>query len=123
MKRLAIAFAALVVVGCSDEGPVSGPGTMTATVAGPNGPEGAAVVIILDEAVEAVSPVGDTEVYSRVGGSATHVVLINQNGGELSFEMAVADTTQPPVALVQEVAGPDDELRLDVTDYVVEFRR
>ena len=123
MKRLTLVAAALIFVGCADEGPVSGPGMMTATVTGPNGPEGAAVVIILDEAVDQISPVGDTEVYLRVGGSSTHVVLINQAGGSLSFEVAVADTTQPPPALVQEVAGPDDELRTDVTDYVVEFRR
>ena len=37
--------------------------------------------------------------------------------------MALADTTQKPVGLVEQVAGPDDELRATVSGYEVEFRR
>ncbi len=102
---------------------MSGPGTMTATLAGPNGAEGAAQIVILDEAVDGITPIGDTEVYSQAGIGSTQIVLINQVGGELTFQLAVADTTQPPPTVVQEVAGPDDELRTDLSDYAVEYRR
>jgi len=114
---------ALVLAACADEGPVSGPGTMTATLAGPNGSEGAALIVILDELVDEITPIGDTEVYSWADMSSTQVVLINQAGGDLTFQLAVADTTQPPATVVQEVAGPDDALRTDLSDYAVEFRR
>ena len=121
--RISVVVAALIFIACADEGPVSGPGTMTARVAGPNGPEGAALIVILDEAVREITPLGDTEVYSQVGGSGTQVVLINQTGGDLTFQLAVSDTTQPPAAVVQEVAGPDDELRSDLSRYTVKFNR
>ena len=121
--RLLSVFTLALLAACADEGPVSGPGTMTATVVSPNGPEGAALVILLGDGVGAITPVGDTEVYSYSGNSATHVVLINQVGGDLSFQVAVADTTQLPAAVVQEVAGPDDEQRTVISAYELGFVR
>lgn len=96
---------------------------MTATLISPNGPEGAALVILVGDGVGDVTPVGNTEVFARAGSSTTRIVLIHQAGGELSFRVAVADTTQPPEAVVQEVAGPDDELRAALTEYSLEFGR
>jgi len=123
-RGLLLVAAAFLLGACADEGPVSGPGTMTATLTGPNGPEGAAVIVILDEAVDVEgAPIGDTEVYSQAGIGSTQIVLINQVGGELLFQLAVADTTQPPAVVVQEVAGPDDALRTDLSAYAIEFRR
>ncbi len=121
--------AVLLAVGasCADEGPVSGPGTMTATVVSPNGAEGAAVVVLLGDDVGAVSATGAAEVYSFEqgfgGSSSTRIVLINQGGGELSFRVAVADTTSPPAFVLEEVAGPDDALRPSLSGYGVEFVR
>ncbi|MDA0327856.1 MAG: hypothetical protein O2958_02410 [Gemmatimonadetes bacterium] len=111
------------LVACADEGPLSGPGTLTATLMSPNGAEGAALVILVGEGIGAVTAVGATEVHTRAGAGSMQIVLINQQGGDLSFQLAVADTTQPPQAIVQEVAGPDDELRSVLTAYVVEFGR
>jgi len=108
---------------CSDEAPVSGPGTMTATVAGPNGAEGAAVVVLLGEGIGAITPIGSTEVYSQPGTSSTQVVLINQAGGDLAFQVAVADTTELPAWVVEQVAAPDDALRDDVAAYTLEYTR
>ena len=87
--RTLLVLAAVTAAACADEGPVSGPGTMTATLAGPNGAEGAALIVILDEAIEEITPLGGTEVYSRVGASTTQVVLINQGGGELTKRPAL----------------------------------
>jgi hypothetical protein len=35
----------------------------------------------------------------------------------------VADTTQPPTFVLVEVAGPDDALRADLSEYSVEVVR
>lgn len=121
--RLPLLLAIVALTACADESPVSGPGTMTATLISPNGAEGAALVILVGEGMGDITPIGDTEVFARVGSSSTQIVLINQVGGDLSFQVAVADTTQLPLAVVQEVAGPDDELRSSVTGYSVEFAR
>lgn len=96
---------------------------MTATLVGPNGAEGAAVLGLLGDGLGDVSAVGTTEVYARAGDNSTQIVLINQNGGSLTFQIAVADTTQPPAAVVHQVAGPDDALRSSVDGYSVEFSR
>ena len=108
---------------CSDEGPVSGPGTLTAILMSPNGPEGAAFVVLVGEGVGEVTAVGNTEVFARADGSTTQIVLINQAGGALSFQVAVTDTLVRPQSVVQEVAGPDDELRPSLAGYSLEFRR
>jgi hypothetical protein len=35
----------------------------------------------------------------------------------------VADTTQPPSFFIQQVAGPDDRLRVALAEYGLEFVR
>lgn len=122
-RSLPAALGLALLAACTDAGPVSGPGKMTATLLSPNGAEGAALVVLLGDDVGAVGAVGDTEVYSHAGATSTQVVLINQAGGDLAFQVAVADTTQPPAFVVQEVAGPDDELRAELTEYALEFVR
>ena len=113
----------LLAAACSDEAPVSGPGTMTATLRGPNGSEGAAVLALLGDGVGAVTSVGATEAYARAGDSQLRIVLVNLSGGELAFRVAVPDTTEPPAFVIEEVAGPDDALRTDLDAYVLEFSR
>lgn len=108
---------------CSDESPRSGPGTMTATLTSPNGAEGAAVVVLLEGGLEGFTAVGDVEMYAEVGAGSSRVVLVHPSGGDLAFRLAVPDTTQPPAWVIEQVAGPDDELRADVTRYTMEFAR
>jgi hypothetical protein len=114
---------AALAAACSDAAPVSGPGTMIATVVGPNGSEGAAVIELLGGDIGDITPVGDTEVFARKSLASTRIVLINQTGGTLAFQVAVADTTEPPPWLVQQVAAPDDALRADIGEYALEFGR
>ena len=121
--RLLPLLAIVALAACNDEGPVSGPGALTATLLSPNGPEGAALVVLVGEGVGEVTPLGSTEVFTRAEGSTTQIVLINQTGGELSFRVAVSDTLLAPQAVIQEVAGPDDELRPVLVGYAMEFRR
>lgn len=117
------ALAALTLAACSDEAPVVGPGTLTATLTGPNRDEGAAVLTLLGGGIGALSPVGATELHARDGRGGARIVLINQEGGALSFQVAVADTTSPPAWVIVQVAGPDDALRTSVDGYTVEYSR
>lgn len=124
-RTLTIVLAAAALAACGGEqAPVSGPGTMTVTLMSPNGSEGAAVLNLLGDGIGQVSSTGANEVYSFSGSgdSQTRVVLISQAGGDLSFQVAVPDTTQPPAYVIEEVAGPDDALR-GLTGYELEFRR
>ena len=68
-----IAIAALAA--CSDEGPVSGPGTLTASLVGPNGAEGAALVVVSGEGVGEITAVGDTEVFSEAEVGRSRLVI------------------------------------------------
>jgi hypothetical protein len=111
----------LVAAACVDVGPDSGPGQMTATLLSPHGSEGAAVVVLDGPGVGAIEPVGDTEVYRSDRNGATRLVLINPAGGQLSFWVELADTAAMPTVLIEEVAGPDDELRAGLEAYRVEI--
>ena len=91
-RRLAGAGVILMFAGCGDAGPESGPGTLTAVVVSPNGAEGAAVVSFPSEGVGEIDAVSG-EVFSRVENGSVTVVVINEPGGELSFSVALADTT------------------------------
>ena len=123
MSVRALLVLVLVLAACTDSAQPSGPGTLTATLRGPNGDEGAAVLALIGEGVLGVVAVGDTEAYATRSGETTRIVLINQSGGTLGFDVAVADVSRSVVALVGEVAGPDDELRSDLSEYRVEFSR
>lgn len=119
---LAGAGALLTLAACGDALPISGPGTLTAVLVSPNGDEGAAVISFAGTGVGAIGPVSG-EVFSRVDGNSVTVVVINEPGGQLSFSVALTDTLQKPVASIEQVAAPDDELRTTLSGYVVEFRR
>ena len=122
IQSLVLAGALLSAGACGDAGPVSGPGTLTAVVVSPNGAEGAAVISFPSMGVGAIGAVSG-EVFSLVDGGTVTVVVINEPGGELAFSVTLADTTQRPVGLVEQVAAPNDELRTTLAGYTLEFRR
>lgn len=121
--RAALLVLLATALACGDQGPVSGPGTMTATLTGPNGPEGAALVRLFGDGIGAITAVGSTDVHAQAAGSTVRIVLINQSGGQLAFRVAVPDTTAPPTFEIAEVAGPDDQLRAGLGSYSLEFSR
>ena len=122
-RRLpSLVLATLAVAACADEGPVSGPGTLTATLASPNGPEGAAVVAFFGPGIGDPTP-GTGELHWLRRGDTVRAVWLDQRGGELVFTVAVADTTRKPGSVVLQVAGPDDRLRTDLSRYALEFGR
>jgi hypothetical protein len=125
MRAMRLMFFAvfLATVACSDQAPVSGPGTMTVTLVGPNGAEGAALVSLLGDGVGEIAGLGNTEAYAETNVDGTRLVLINQLGGDLAFQVAVTDTTDLPAWVVSQVAGPDDGLRADVRAYTLAYSR
>jgi hypothetical protein len=122
-RRLLSLAALTACVACSDAGPVSGPGRMTATLVSPNGAEGAAVIVLVGEGVGDAVPVGGVQLFRNDEDGATRLVLVSPGGGDLAFEVDVADTTHLPVAIIEQVAGPDDGLRADPSGYRLELRR
>ncbi|MGD2047516.1 MAG: hypothetical protein PVH96_14970 [Gemmatimonadota bacterium] len=110
-------------VACFDSGAPPHPGSLTATVQSPNGDEGAAVVRLLGDGVLGVHGAGATEAYSATSADGARVVLISMPGGALTFDVEVVDTGRPPSVLFQQVAGPDDELRDDISGYRVLWSR
>lgn len=111
----------LPLAGCGDGGPESGPGDLLASIVSPNGSEGAARVMLIGPGIDDVTPV-QGRVFSRASGDTVHVVVVNLDGGSLSFSVSVADTTRRPQAVLVEVSGPDDEIRA-LTGYSVEVGR
>lgn len=113
---------ALVLVGallgaCDD----SAPGTLTATLISPNGPEGAAYVTLSGPGITQVTSL-DARTFSNAVGDTVHVVVVRDQPGQLRFLIEVADTTLAPSALIVEVAGGDNRLRANAASYRLEIR-
>jgi hypothetical protein len=106
---------------CHDNGPIAGPGVVTATLVSPNGPEGAAVFSLFGAGMGDVTPV-QGRVWSLRRGDSVRVVVVRDGGGDVAFRLALADTTQKPGAVVLQVAGSDDRLRVGLSGYTVDFR-
>ena len=113
----------IALAACTDAGPVSGPGTIDAVLVSPHGAEGAALVVLTGEGIGRAVGLGDTEVYRSDASGSTRVVLVNRVGGGLAFRIEMADTTRLPTAVIHQVAGPDDELRVDLAAYRLESLR
>lgn len=126
--RRVLLVAALALAACADAGPLIGHGVLSATLRSPHGDEGAAVLLLAGEGVLGVESVGQTEAYgavsgAAVAGAATRVVLVHPTGGTLTFQVEMIDLSRPLVAVVREVAGPDDELRTELSGYRLELSR
>jgi len=121
LRLAAWLLAALAVSACSDTGPVAGAGTRTGRLVSPNGAEGAAVLVLIGGGIGQVTPVGETRVFRGGGEGKVRIVLVDEDGGELAFQVEVADTTAPLVTVVEQVAAPDDALRVGLAAYRVVF--
>ena len=123
MKTRFVLFAALAltVVSCDSTEPNGGPGTVTAVLVSPNGPEGAAVLDV-SGAVESFTGTKDVSVHTTPASGGTRVIIVRLNPGELSVNMKVANTDEPPPVTVVEVADGDNRLRTSTTGYQVTFR-
>lgn len=122
LGRVLLVVALCALTACTDGVRTGGPGTLTVTLESPNGDEGAAVLLLVGEGIGDVRSLGRTEAYAGLSEDGVRVVLLNRVGGVLSFELTVGHRGRPPAAVIEQVAGPDDELRADVGAYRVELR-
>ena len=113
----------LALASCTDAGPPVGPGTVRVTLDSPHGAEGAAVLLLVGEGVARVRGEGEIAVYSDTRGETTRVVVVHPDGGTLWFTVDMVERSRPLAALVEEVAGPDDEVREDLDGYAVRLGR
>ncbi len=121
--RDALLSLTLALAACTDGGPLVGPGVVRVTLDSPNGDEGAAVLLLVGEGVIRASATDEADVYSETRGETTRVVVVHPSGGTLTFDVDMVERSRPLVALIQEVAGPNDALRNDLGGYRVELSR
>ncbi len=119
---LLVAAAALVSLSCGDDPsePPTGAGDLIVRLISPNGDEGAAVLETTDEGITGVDCSNCDVYHNRVGGTSRIVVLMDTLG-EIRFTMSVTDRQSPPELQVIEVADPSNDLRDDVSQYVVRY--
>jgi len=106
-RRAAVAVLLAGLVAACDSGP-SGPGTLSATVSGPQA-LGAVLLEVTGLGVQGFVGQGDTRVYgaelSALDGK--HRVLVVGTGGALRFGIKVDDLgAVPPVIVVMKTASP-----------------
>lgn len=123
MRRLGILVTLMLACACGDQGPLTEPGTVTVRLVSPHGAEGGAVVVLMGDGFGEVTGLAGTAAFSFRDATSTRVVLIDQDGGELAFSIAVTDPSRPFEGAVLEVAGPDDALRALSPPYRLEISR
>ena len=110
LKRAAVATLAAAALAACDSGP-SGPGTLSATVSGPQA-LGAVLLEVTGIGIQGFVGQGDTRVYgaelSALEGKH-RVVAVTGTGGTLRIGIRVDDLGAPaPVFVVLKSASPDD---------------
>ena len=118
---LAFALITPLVLGCNDDAVlVGGPGVLTATLASPNGAEGAALLHMVGGQISSVEALtGD--LHTSMLGDTTKVLVLLDTPGEIAFLLNVADTTLPPVTTIVQVADGQNEVRSNLAEYRVRF--
>lgn len=123
VRSLVLALTLAVLLGgCTDEGPQAGPGSVDVRVVSPNGSEGSAVVSVFGEGIRGVSAVSG-RVFSHQVGDTMRVVVVADTPGDLRFALTMADATAVLQGSVIQAADGEDRLRSTVADYALEFVR
>ena len=108
-----------VLTACEDS---PAPGRFTVSLVSPNSAEGAATIRLVGPGLQGVVPITG-EAYGRIRGDTLEVMVLRETPGLIRFGLDVSDVTRRPRAQVVQVAGPDNELRGALSDYVVEVYR
>ena len=114
------AVAACSALSCADgstEPPP--PGTLGVVLQSPNGPEGALLVEI-DGPVQTVETDAG-HLFRNDAEGRTQILIVLESAGEIGFRIGVANRNAPPEYRIIEVAGPDDQLRGDLSGYRLSF--
>ena len=114
----------LVLTGC-DRTP-SGEGDWEVTIQGPDGPFGAAVVLVSGDGVLDVVGASGTRVWSREvdEGEFRAVVIQPASSGSADFRIRVREVGDPaPSVTILELAGMDDEPVPLTANHTPRYRR
>lgn len=109
-------------IGACDDTPAPEPGEVRVTLVSPNGVEGAAVFEV-QGLIDGVDAVSGNQAFEVEGSGGSHVVVVRESAGSVSFRMRVENVHQPPTVRLLQVAGPDDRLRATLDGYRVEVGR
>jgi hypothetical protein len=112
----------LVAAGC-EWGP-SGPGTILARASGPE--VGGAVLEVVGSGIQGFAGRGSTRVYwAAMPGRADafRVVLVDPDGGDMGFDMAVDDRGMDGPAVTVIAAADTGNRLIPTTSVVVRFER
>lgn len=94
-------------------------GAMLATVMSPNGAEGSAILELSRGTIDAIAGSDAGVEAFGVATSPARLVLLRRVPGDLSVRIVAHDVNDPPTLQVVEVAGPDNQLRPDLSGYSV----
>lgn len=117
---LACAALTFVATACDSTQPKHS-GTLTAVLASPNGPEGAAVLDVSGP-VDTVTAVEGTQLFQTPTATGKRIILVRLAAGELSMRVAVPDVGSLPQISVVEVADGDNKIRQSTSGYTVSFK-
>lgn len=116
--------AALALAACGDGGTGSAAagGEYIATLESPNGPEGAAILEIPDQGVEAITASAAALFRNRISGGH-RLVLVREPAGPIQFRVRLAEGNDFPEVRVMEVVDGQDRRRPSTEGYEVSFTR
>jgi hypothetical protein len=114
---------AAAAAACGDSGPSgpSGPGAFRADLFSPNGVEGAAVFEITGGVGLGDVSVSGGEVLYDHGSTATQVIVLLDNPGQIRFQIRSENVGLLPTVTVVQVADGDNELRETLSGYDVQL--
>jgi hypothetical protein len=124
MRYLVALSALALAAGCSDEGPSPEPGAVTfALVASGTAPVEGGAVFLLPGDTLATATVDDGMIFLRSVPEGTRVVIVRGTPGAIRFRVDVEDVHRPPDVRIEQVSGPDDRLRSDLSAYRLEVQQ
>ena len=119
---LAWSLAGCDLLGPDDKGP-TGPGVFHATLVGPTGAVGSAVLeLVGGSGMGTISPEGG-QVFYEYQGNRVRLVLVQDEPGTLRFQIRTEDVSVVPTATVIQVADGSNQLLTSISGYSVRLEQ
>ena len=101
----------------------SGPGLFNVTLTAPYGPDGAAVIDLIDGVGLGVVAVDLGESFYEHAGNTTRAVVVMASPGPIHFTVRTEDVGKLPTVTLVQVADGENQLREDLSAYDVTIER